>query len=497
MTVGSGVRTVGAARRDGQSLLLLDLIEAMTRDIPSIGHMLEIIEGRLGAECGMRAATVFTLNPDDGSLLTAAVHGDAGEGDRVVAGLVFRSSAPAAPVPAGDRTAIRLRIGGQTLGVLVLTGDRITALRADVAASIALHLASTLQVLAAEQHRQYESHATATLRRLFEEGTVATGTEDAGRLLARATGEAFHTEHAAVHLADPHGRIYFAAGIGIDERMSDDLRRNLVGRQAGDSPMWQAMLADSGPILVGDTGFTLVRPSGFVQTMRLRSFIAMPLLSAAGPAGVVLCGDSSRTRHWSGRDHTLARQLAIEGGLIVDSARMRREAALHVAELTRQAYHDALTGLPNRPHLMERAEQELEVAMATGGRLALLLLDLDGFKRVNDTSGHHAGDVLLQAVGERLQSAVRDHDVVARLGGDEFAILLTRDPDKRMAAAFAERIHAALVEPFAVEDTAIRVGASIGIARFPADASDMTALMRGADAAMYRAKRKGGGIRTS
>jgi diguanylate cyclase (GGDEF)-like protein len=174
---------------------------------------------------------------------------------------------------------------------------------------------------------------------------------------------------------------------------------------------------------------------------------------------------------------------------------MRQQEQMHVAELTRQAYHDALTGLPNRTHLLDRAEREVDIAMATGGRIALLLLDLDGFKRVNDTVGHHAGDALLQAVGQRLQAAVRDNDVVARLGGDEFAVLLTRNPDENSAATIAGRIHERLRQPYDIDGGKVHVGASIGIALFPSDAGDMATLMRGADAAMYQAKRNGGGVR--
>ncbi|MFI7601589.1 diguanylate cyclase domain-containing protein [Actinoplanes sp. NPDC049681] len=501
MTLGSVVRTPGGDLATGtllpvldeQAQLLADLVEVMTRDIPSLEHILSIVDRRLSVACGMTAATVFTLDPDEGSLRPAATRGPAAADDLRLAGRVFRVSAGAPPVRIGDRMAIRLRIGGQTVGVLVLAGTELDLLRPETAAGTALQVAATLQVLAAEVHRQYTAHATATIRKLFEEGATATSVEAAGQLLAKATGEAFRTERAAVHLVGPDGLIQYAIGVGLTDEMGEALRRNLIGRRAADSPVWQVMQKIDGPVLISDTTTTDVRTGGFVETMQLRSFLAMPLMSAAGPVGVVMCGDTG-VRNWSGRDHTLARQVAMEGALIVDGARMRQAEQQHMAELTRQAYHDALTGLPNRSHLMERAELEVEAAMAAGDRIALLLLDLDGFKRVNDTVGHHAGDALLQAVGRRLQGALRDHDVVARLGGDEFAILLTRNPDGESAAAIAGRIHARLSRPYDIEGQKIGVGASIGIALFPSDADDMTTLMRGADAAMYRAKRGGGGV---
>ena len=502
VTLSSSVQTVGdhspaasATALDEQDRLLVDLVEVMTRDIPSLAHMLAILDRRLSGPCGMRAATVFTLDPDDGSLLSAARLGEAGPNDLALAGQVFRASAGAPPVLKGERTAIRLRIGGQTIGVLVLTGHSIAALRPEITAGVALQLAATLQVLAAERHRQYVAHATATIRNLFEEGTAAATVEAAGQLLAKATGEAFRTERAAVHLVGPDGRIRWAVGVGLSEEMNEHLSRNLVGRPADESPVWRAMQRLQGPLLIGDIARDEFRTSNFAQTMGLRSFVAIPLMSASGPVGMVMCGDSGETRHWNGRDHSLAQQMAMEGGLIVDSARMRQAELQHMAELTRQAYHDALTGLPNRTQLLDRAGQEVEIASANSGRIAMLLLDLDGFKRVNDTVGHHAGDALLQAVGQRLQSAVRDHDVVARLGGDEFAILLARDPDEQAAATIAERIHARVCEPFDIDGGEVRVGVSIGIALFPAAAADMPALMRAADAAMYAAKRGGGGVR--
>lgn len=494
-TVGDFSPTAPTPVLDEQARLLVDLVEVMTRDIPSLAHVLAIIDRRLSGPCGMHSATVFTLDPDDGNLLVAGRLGEANPGDLALAGRVFRASAGAPPVLAGERTAIRLRIGGQTIGVLVLAGHRIAALRPEVTAAVALQLAATLQVLAAERHRQYVAHATATIRKLFEEGTAAGTVEAAGKLLAKATGEAFRTERAAVYLVGSDGRIRWAVGVGMSEQMNDDLSLNLVGKVAAESPIWQAMQQCNGPVLVGDVYEAEVRAGGFASIMGLRSFVAMPLMSASGPVGIVICGDPGVTRHWTGNDHSLAQQMAMEGGLIVDSARMRQAEQQHMAELTRQAYHDALTGLPNRTQLMERAGQEVEVATASGGRIALLLLDLDGFKRVNDTVGHHAGDVLLHAVGQRLQAVIREHDVVARLGGDEFAILLARDPDEATASAVAERIHARLCEPIDIEGLEVRVGASIGIALFGDHAADVPALMRAADAAMYGAKRNGGGVR--
>jgi diguanylate cyclase (GGDEF)-like protein len=263
-----------------------------------------------------------------------------------------------------------------------------------------------------------------------------------------------------------------------------------MGRMARDSPIWRSTELATGPILVNDADLSPLRAGGFVRTMQLRSYVAMPLLSASGLVGMVLCGDASRCRTWSARDHELASQLALQGAVVVDSARLRQAERARLAELAHQAFHDSLTGLPNRSLLLGRLAEEISAATDRRERIALLLIDLDGFKQVNDTLGHHAGDALLQGVAERLLHAVDDKATLARLGGDEFAVLLTGDPDMRVASALAEGIRDRLDEPFGIEGQRVTIGASVGIALFPEHATDQAALVRAADAAMYRAKRR-------
>jgi diguanylate cyclase (GGDEF)-like protein len=157
-------------------------------------------------------------------------------------------------------------------------------------------------------------------------------------------------------------------------------------------------------------------------------------------------------------------------------------------DLAHKAMHDPLTALPNRLLFQDRLDQAIRLATRNNSHLAVLLLDLDGFKAVNDTFGHACGDLVLQALGARLAVAVRASDTVARIGGDEFALLMPagdRDGAGRVAAAILEGFR----EPFALQEVVVSVGASIGIALYPEHASDGASLLRMADAAMYRAKR--------
>ncbi len=156
------------------------------------------------------------------------------------------------------------------------------------------------------------------------------------------------------------------------------------------------------------------------------------------------------------------------------------------------AYHDPLTGLPNRALLQDRIETALAAAVRGNRHAALMMLDMDRFKEVNDTFGHALGDQLLMDVAGRLRQAVRESDTVARLGGDEFVVFLPEIRKDRAVIRVAEKILAAFGEDFILEGHAVRSSTSIGIARFPEDGKDGRTLLRKADEAMYRAKERGG-----
>ena len=166
----------------------------------------------------------------------------------------------------------------------------------------------------------------------------------------------------------------------------------------------------------------------------------------------------------------------------------RKRVQQHLAYL---ANHDTLTDLPNRMAFTE----QLKIAMAQARRreqqVALLFLDLDGFKRVNDTLGHEAGDVLLKMCCERLKHCVREEDLVARMGGDEFTVILGGLTDLGRVPEIAEKLIATLDEPFVVGERQCTIGVSIGVSLFPADTEDADVLLRYADDAMYRVKKMG------
>jgi diguanylate cyclase len=152
------------------------------------------------------------------------------------------------------------------------------------------------------------------------------------------------------------------------------------------------------------------------------------------------------------------------------------------------AYHDELTGLPNRRLLQDRFKQAVAQAARQYKQVVVMLLDLDGFKSINDSLGHPVGDHLLQQVAKRLKSCVRVADTVCRYGGDEFVVMLPEFEDGDTAAAVAEKIRAQLEIPYVLNDELVTVRASIGVAEYPGDGSNYRALIKQADIAMYRAK---------
>ncbi len=167
------------------------------------------------------------------------------------------------------------------------------------------------------------------------------------------------------------------------------------------------------------------------------------------------------------------------------------ESKKNEALIRHQAYHDVLTDLPNRALFMDRLEHAIAYARRVNSVVAVLFIDLDQFKKVNDTCGHQIGDQLLRQVASRLTESVREHDTVARLGGDEFTVLLEGLQSHSFATIMSNRILKSLKKPFQIERHIFYISCSIGISLFPCDSSDSKELVRKADIAMYHAKDTG------
>jgi diguanylate cyclase (GGDEF)-like protein len=223
----------------------------------------------------------------------------------------------------------------------------------------------------------------------------------------------------------------------------------------------------------------------------VREVLAAPLVGSSGKLGTLVVGDrSGEVRRFSSGDLHLFATLANHAGVSLENSRLVDRLREKAAESEHQSLHDALTGLPNRTLFGQRLEESIRGSSS----VAVLLLDLDRFKEVNDTLGHHNGDLLLQQVGGRLRTGLRHGDVIARLGGDEFAILLPDVEGKEAALHVANGIVNLFERPFPIGDVSVDVGVSIGIAVAPFHGQEPGTLVQRADVAMYVAKGDQSGV---
>lgn len=218
--------------------------------------------------------------------------------------------------------------------------------------------------------------------------------------------------------------------------------------------------------------------------------------TVAGAAEEIASGDLRREIHPRSPDdrlgtalHSMTRQLS---SMVTRSQQRSRELAETVGELQETVARDALTGLVSRSRFEQLVADGVRESRPIGRAFGVLFIDLDGFKPVNDTLGHEAGDQLLREVALRLTSAVRDHDVVARLGGDEFTAMLNDPRDIDALRMTARRVVEMLQLPYSIAGKEVRISASVGLARYPDHGETAADLLRASDQAMYRAKNAGG-----
>jgi diguanylate cyclase (GGDEF)-like protein len=227
----------------------------------------------------------------------------------------------------------------------------------------------------------------------------------------------------------------------------------------------------------------------------LESYVPVTLRRAAAPAGVFELYQDYAPIASSAR-HTFVPIAAVIAVVLLLFClsfvpilrRVTARIRVQMEQIEHQAFHDALTGLPNRALYHDRVAQALRAAKRDRTHVAVMVMDLDRFKEVNDTLGHQCGDALLLQVGRNLAGAVREGDTVARLGGDEFGILAPAVGDANGALVLAERLRVALEQPHEISGVEVDVDASIGIALYPRDGEDVDTLVRHADIAMYVAK---------
>jgi diguanylate cyclase (GGDEF)-like protein len=298
--------------------------------------------------------------------------------------------------------------------------------------------------------------------------------------IVAGASELLGDEVSALRLIEPHNpsQIVLAAASGIPGDLLESMRRGPVGEGVGGTAITENRLAVEESYADWDGGMPAYRERG------LRAAMSAPVHENGVPVGSLTVASFRPGRSYSQAEQEVLSAFAEHASLALTDAR-NFEDAMH------QAFHDSLTGLPNRALFLDRLELAHARARRSGSPIAVLFMDLDSFKNVNDSLGHAAGDELLVLVAGRLRRWLRPSDTAARFGGDEFAVLLEDLDTSNGAQIVAQRVLDSLREPFAIQGQEVIVGGSIGIASSAHPGSDD--LLRNADLAMYRAKGLGKG----
>ena len=343
----------------------------------------------------------------------------------------------------------------------------------------ASHAAAALETAAVlDESRDRNATLSALLalgKALAEESTQA----QVARRLADAIPEIVGYDQAHVLLWDPGDALL--ARVASSSRSLDLAPRQTALR---DSILASRLHQISTPILLSSRSDPALSP--ILNLTGLSTGVVVPITARNMLLGALIVGSSKQTIV---PDDTLRERLSGVAGLAATAI----DGVSLLDEVRYQALHDPLTDLANPRLFEDRVTQALAIARRRQNKLAMLFIDLDRFKSVNDTHGHKVGDGVLRAVAERLSESVREEDTVARIGGDEFGILLQGPVGNGDAEVAAQRIVAAMCEPFFVHDLTLSIGASIGVTIFPDPSDSYDSVVSRADSAMYQAKAAGRG----
>jgi diguanylate cyclase (GGDEF)-like protein len=459
----------------------IEQFQATVADLVLAGDLVRVLDRIVTAAARTVGAPGFLLAIDalPGVSRTAYAHGvPAGEADRLAASLLSAAVVPELPISV-DVVSSRRRYGrlaaySPTGGVL---GDR------SLLEAYARLAATALDSAVALEEARREADRSTALLELASSLTEIQSIEGMAQRIVQAAPAVVGADRAAIVLSEPgrtKGRV--VAGYGYGPAVlarTIGLEVPLVGHTADIVYLNDAAL--SARLAAPDLDVARVLLHGAAAN------VVVPLIQNGTLEGWLGVGVVDHPERLERSDELEARLrgLAAQAGTAIRNARL-------VEEIRHQAVHDALTGLPNRALILDRAEQLLARARRDRTPVAALFFDLDGFKTVNDTLGHAVGDLLLQAVANRMSTAVRGSDTLGRLGGDEFVLLVDGAGFDAGPEVVAERILEVLRQPFVLEgiSEALLISASIGVAA-AGETTTAGELLRDADVALYEAKAAG------
>jgi diguanylate cyclase (GGDEF)-like protein len=496
-----------ADRGRAQAELLLELIEAAASHSGSLGELLGTVCEQVALQIGVTRASIFLasrarLTPRMSRFADGTRDPATWERFRVatepfeLAETAFAAGRPAIAEHPDDpalawwaesfqiQAALAVPLGRPraAMGVLTLESTHPRTFRSDqvrlVAAAGAL-LGAIIQRAQAAEERELRVAVADSVRDLLRGGLASEDVGQVAGMLARIALSTLATEQAVVclgHAGDALVRAAYAEG--------EDPRTSPPSIDLGSL----ARSHLSGPVAVESLGAGPGEAESLVSALGLGSGMVIPLVGESGVSGVLVCGDSG-PRAWTERRLEVASQLGLEGGLVLEAAKLRELDRARERELDHRANHDALTGLANRPAFYEELERVLAIAARRRQRVAVMLIDLNGFKEINDSLGHLEGDRMLAAFGARMRAVLGPGEIAARLGGDEFAVAICANPSGAGALALARRMLDRLTQRVEVGDMSLTVDASIGVALFPDHGDRLVEVLGHADTAMYVAKR--------
>lgn len=361
----------------------------------------------------------------------------------------------------------------------------------DIGAAISI-VGTTLDITTIKQHEAQEQERFRRIER-YQDALLEWSRVDYKNLdeaLARATEISAHTLQV--------GRV----SIWLYDQDRSALECQLLYRLDGGLTKIDAVLherefpeyfraIENGKLLAANDARTDSRTKafteGYLEPLGITSLLDAPIFYQGEVVGVVCHEQIGPARDWSSYEQEFASAISKSVSLSLEINR-RKEIE---RQLEYQAYHDRLTNLPNRSLFLDRLEQAIKQAKRTGTHLAVLFLDLDNFKEINDSLGHGAGDKVLVHIAEKLRSELREVDTVARLGGDEFTVIIDAVSDTRKLQSLAMDLAKTIQKPIVIDANELYVTSSIGISTYPSDGETAEELLRNADAAMYRAKDEG------
>ncbi len=350
-------------------------------------------------------------------------------------------------------------------------------------AAFARHAAVALDAAVALEDARRRGEAAEALFEMSRSLSSVTTESEVAQRLAEAAPRITSAQRCVVaYWNAAEQTLDFAAAYGFDATSEAQLRALRVSLD--DTPELKRMLETHEPQMHVPGRTTDPFIEGILEALGSTGVVAVPILVRDEFAGIIsIDGMSERARDHERFTQDL-RSLADQGAIALENVRL-------VSRLKKQAYRDSQTGLPNAALFRDRLQVALAHAERSGESLAVLFLDLDRFKNVNDNLGHSVGDELLTFVGRRLVSSVRAGDTVCRMGGDEFTLLLPNVGGPDDAMAVAQKILDGFRTPFALGLHEVFISPSVGIAMYPQDGIDVDELLKNADMAMYRAKDQG------